>query len=92
MQFDGLVVPAITQFDEAGQVNAKGVAEVTETLISHGVHGIVACGTTGEAYALTPDERHLVISTVMKQAAGRVPVLSGVGGYRRNDYESQRAD
>ncbi len=84
VQFDGLVVPAITQFDEAGQVNAKGVAEVTELLISHGVHGIVACGTTGEAYSLTPDERHLVISTVIKQAAGRVPVLSGVGGMSTN--------
>ncbi len=84
MQFDGLVVPAITQFDENGQVDAKGVAEVTEVLISQGVHGIVACGTTGEAYSLTPDERHLVISTVIKQANGRVPVLSGVGGMSTN--------
>lgn len=84
MQFDGLVVPAITQFDETGQVDAKGVAEFTEVLISQGVHGIVACGTTGEAYSLTPDERHLVISTVMKQVAGRVPVLSGVGGMSTN--------
>jgi 4-hydroxy-tetrahydrodipicolinate synthase len=84
VQFDGLVVPAITQFDENGQVDAKGVAEVTEVLISQGVHGIVACGTTGEAYSLTPDERHLVISTVIKQANGRVPVLSGVGGMSTN--------
>lgn len=84
VQFDGLIVPAITQFDETGQVDAKGVAAVTEMLIEQGVHGIVACGTTGEAYSLTPDERHLVISTVMKQAAGRVPVLSGVGGMSTN--------
>lgn len=91
VQFDGLVVPAITQFDESGQVDAKGVAEVTEMLISHGVHGIVACGTTGEAYALTPDERHLVISTVIKQANGRVQVLSGVGGMATNMALDQAA-
>lgn len=84
MQFDGVVVPVITQFDEYGHVDTKGVAEFTDILVNQGVHGLVACGTTGEAYALTPDERHLVISTIMKTVAGRVPVLSGVGGMATN--------
>lgn len=91
MQFDGLIVPVITQFDEYGHVDAKGVAEFTEILIGHGVNGLVACGTTGEAYALTPDERHLVISTIQKQVAGRVPVLSGVGGMATNAALDQAA-
>ena len=84
MQFDGLVVPVITQFDEFGHVDAKGVAQTTEMLLAQGVHGLVACGTTGEAYALTPDERHLVTTTIMKTVNGRVPVLSGVGGMATN--------
>lgn len=84
MQFDGLIVPVITQFGENGQVDTKGVAAFTEILIEQGVNGLVACGTTGEAYALTPDERHLVTQTIMKQNNGRVPVLSGVGGMATN--------
>lgn len=84
MQFDGVLVPIITQFDETGHVDAKAVAEFTEILVGHGVDGLVACGTTGEAYALTPDERHLVTSTIIKVVNGRVPVLSGVGGMATN--------
>ena len=91
MQFDGLIVPVVTQFDEYGHVDAKGVTEFTEILINKGVNGLVACGTTGEAYALSPEERHLVISTIKKAAAGRVPVLSGVGAMATNAALDQAA-
>ncbi|MFM1819100.1 MAG: hypothetical protein RIS61_698, partial [Actinomycetota bacterium] len=39
MQFDGLIVPVITQFDENGLVDTKGVAAFTEILIEQGVNG-----------------------------------------------------
>ncbi len=84
MQFDGLIVPVITQFDESGQVDVKALAEFVEIMLANGVQGLVACGTTGEAYSLSQDERELVISTVLKQTAGRVPVLAGVGGMATN--------
>lgn len=89
MQFDGLIVPIITQFDKDGQIDAKAIAHFTEVLIANGVNGIVACGTTGEAYAMSLEERELVISTVLKQAAGRVQVLSGVGGMATNQALEQ---
>lgn len=80
MRLTGLYVPVITQFDAAGEVQLDRVQEWTELMLTHGVNGIVAVGTTGEAYALTLAERAAVANAVVTQVAGRVPVLAGVGG------------
>jgi 4-hydroxy-tetrahydrodipicolinate synthase len=47
--------------------------------IDQGSHGLVPVGTTGESPTLTHDEHEAVIETVVKQAAGRVPVIAGAG-------------
>lgn len=91
MSFDGVHVPVITPFDNDGNVDRARLAEFVDILIDAGVDGLVAVGTTGEAYALTIDERHTVISTIVKQAAGRVPVLAGVGGLSTNEAVGQAA-
>ena len=91
MSFDGVYVPVITPFDHDGNIDRARLAEFTDILIDAGVDGLVAVGTTGEAYALTIDERHTVISTIVKQASGRVPVLAGVGGLSTNEALGQAA-
>ena len=45
------------------------------------MHFLVPCGTTGETPTLTSDERDRVVRITVEVAAGRVPVLAGVGGY-----------
>lgn len=48
--------------------------------ISEGSNALVPCGTTGEAVTLTRDEHLRVVEIVVDEAAGRVPVIAGVGG------------
>ena len=73
------VHPAIvTHFDDALQIDHDAVAGEIERLIAAGVHGIVACGTMGEANSLTAAERRDVVVTAVGAAAGRVPVCIGV--------------
>ena len=43
------------------------------------MHGVVACGSTGEFTALSSDERRLVVETVVDQTARRVPVIAQTG-------------
>src|SRR3989442_1110094 len=50
---------------------------VVDYLIDAGAHGVAALGVAGEIYALTDAERRAVAQTVVKQAAGRVPVVVG---------------
>jgi 4-hydroxy-tetrahydrodipicolinate synthase len=47
--------------------------------IAGGVHGVVACGSTGEFSALSSDERRLVVEIVTDHVAGRVPVIAQTG-------------
>ncbi len=56
-----------------------------EYLIGAGVHGLIPLGSTGEFYALSPVERHDVLKTVVKAAAGRVPVVAGVNAGATRD-------
>lgn len=73
------VHPAIvTHFDDALQIDHDAVAGEVGRLIGGGVHGIVACGTMGEANSLTAAERRDVVTTAVAAAAGRVPVCVGV--------------
>jgi 4-hydroxy-tetrahydrodipicolinate synthase len=48
--------------------------------IDQGINGLVPVGTTGESPTLDFDEHFQVIELTVTAAAGRVPVLAGVGG------------
>ena len=65
--------------DERHSVDVSALRNLVEHQIAGGVDGLVACGTTGETATLEHHEYELVVSTVVAQAAGRVPVIAGVG-------------
>eukprot|EP01068_Selenidium_serpulae_P002219 Selendium_serpulae@DN2293_c0_g1_i1.p1 len=44
-----------------------------------GTHGIVVCGTTGEASSLSTAEWVTVVGTVIRTVDGRIPVIAGTG-------------
>ena len=71
----------VTPFDREGNVDEQAVRRLARRQIDAGVHFLVPCGTTGESPTLTEDERVRVVELVVHEAAGRVPVLAGAGGY-----------
>ena len=48
-------------------------------MLTLGVTGVVACGSTGETPTLSLDEFTRTVSIVIDQAAGRIPVMVGTG-------------
>lgn len=80
MELTGVYVPVITPFDESGRVDPVRLEAVIGSLIDAGVHGIVACGTTGEAYALSLEERRAITGRIKEIVNGAIPILGGVGG------------
>lgn len=81
----GVYVPLVTPFDSSGRVDLPVLDAIVESMLAAGVHGIVACGTTGEGYALTLEERRAVLARICEVNAGRVPVIAGVGGSSTNE-------
>ena len=81
----GVVVPLVTPLTCDDKVDTVSLRKLTEYLISHGVDCLYPCGTTGEMMYLSVEERKLVASTVIKQAAGRIPVFVHVGAWNQKD-------
>jgi 4-hydroxy-tetrahydrodipicolinate synthase len=80
-QFTGVGTALITPFTRTGALDEAGVKRLARRQIDAGVHFLVPCGTTGETPTLSPGERRRVVELVVEEAAGKVPVLAGAGGY-----------
>lgn len=80
MELTGVFVPVVTPFDASGRIDTARLDATVQALLAAGVHGMVACGTTGEAYALSLEERRAVSARIQEIVDGAVPILGGVGG------------
>ncbi len=82
-KFEGIYTPVITPYHQDGGVNWDALAEVIDTLIEKGVHGLISGGSTGENYTQTVAERIEIARFSSKQNAkhskARVPFVMGVG-------------
>ena len=75
----GVLTALATPFAPDGQIDTSALRRLVDRSIDGGVHGVVACGSTGEFAAMSSTERRLVVETVIDQAAGRVPVVAQTG-------------
>ena len=79
--FSGVGTALVTPFTRDGSLDEAAVRRLTRRQIDAGIHFLSPCGTTGEAPTLTHREKLRVVEIVVEEAAGRVPVLAGAGGY-----------
>ncbi|MFP3796269.1 dihydrodipicolinate synthase family protein [Paraburkholderia sp. SIMBA_027] len=85
MKFEGIYTPAITPLDAAGQIDNQAFAEVLESLIAAGVHGIIIGGSTGEYYAHTAQERFDLGKLAKEVIGSRTALIIGTGAVRTED-------
>ena len=79
--FTGCGTALVTPFSRDGALDEAAVRRLARRQIDAGIHFLVPVGTTGESPTLSEDERVRVVELVVEEAAGRVPVLAGAGGY-----------
>ena len=70
----------ITPFKADRSIDADALTNIVNHVIDNGADFLVILGTTSEAPTLTPEEKKLVISTILKANNGRLPALLGMGG------------
>jgi 4-hydroxy-tetrahydrodipicolinate synthase len=80
-RWQGCGTALVTPFTRAGAVDEAALRRLVRRQIEAGIHFLVPCGTTGESPTLSLDERRRVVEVVVDEAAGRVPVMAGAGGY-----------
>lgn len=73
------IYPAITtKFHADERIDAEGTARHIDFQIRNGIHGLVTCGSLGEASTLTLQEKLDVTRIAIEASAGRIPVLANV--------------
>ena len=78
-ELHGIIPPLATPLHADGSLNLDGVAALVEHVIGAGVHGVLALGSQGEAFALSDDERAAALDAILAAVNGRVPVIAGTG-------------
>lgn len=77
--FQGSMVALVTPFKQDGSIDWDALSKLVDFQLEGGTHGLIICGTTGEAATMTPDEQRRVLAFVVKQVDGRIPVVAGTG-------------
>lgn len=75
--FTGVIPPVATPMLPDHTVDHASLERLVDHLISAGVSGLFALGSTGETAYLTDDQRVAVLRTIVATAEGRVPVIAG---------------
>lgn len=76
--FSGSIVALVTPFRNR-EIDEDAYRGLVDWHIESGTHGIVPCGTTGEAPTLSMQEHKDVIDLCIDQARGRIPIMAGTG-------------
>jgi len=73
-------VALITPFKSDESIDYEALARLVELQVKSGTDYLVVCGTTAETPTLTEQEKEDITSFVIQTAAGRIPIVLGVGG------------
>ena len=76
---EGSIVALVTPFHEDGSVDFEALARLVDFHLQNGTDAILTLGTTGESSTMTDEEDNSVVDAVVKQVAGRIPVIAGSG-------------
>jgi 4-hydroxy-tetrahydrodipicolinate synthase len=77
--FQGVAVALATLFDAHDEVDVPATVDHAVRLCHAGLHAVVVAGTTGEAAALTPDERRVLLRAVRAAVPDGVALIAGTG-------------
>ncbi|MBS1229616.1 MAG: dihydrodipicolinate synthase [Proteobacteria bacterium] len=75
----GSIVAIVTPMLEDGSLDLPGMRRLVDFHVQEGTDAICVVGTTGESPTVNVEEHHELIRLVVKQVAGRIPVIAGTG-------------
>lgn len=77
--YQGIFPIALTPFDAQGEVDEASQLSLINYLIDCGVQGMAIFGNASEGYALSESEKTRLMSLIIKEVRGRVPVFVSTG-------------
>tara|TARA_B100000497_G_C7612046_1_gene367577 strand:+ start:115 stop:1038 length:924 start_codon:yes stop_codon:yes gene_type:complete len=90
LKIDGIVPVMLTPFNDVGQVDYEGLANLTEWYLNNGADALFAVCQSSEMQFLSLQERLKIARFVVSQVGGRVPVLAS--GHVSDSIEMQHEE
>jgi 4-hydroxy-tetrahydrodipicolinate synthase len=84
-KFRGTGIAIVTPFNDDGVIDWESFQKLINFWIESKVEYLVVLGTTGESPTIHGEEKQKVFSFVSDVAAGRIPLVAGIGGNDTND-------
>jgi len=78
--FQGSMVALITPMHPDGSLDLDAFRKLIDWHVDEGTDALVVVGTSGESPTVDFDEHAEIIRVAVEHAAGRIPVIAGVGG------------
>ena len=78
-KFQGVFVALNAVYDNEDNINVSAIKELVNKYAEIGVNGIYACGSTGEGFLLSTEERKQVAKAVVEASSGRITTIIHVG-------------
>ena len=83
-KFKGIFPALLTPFGKNGEINAKELEKLVKYNLEKGAKGFYVCGSTGEAFLLSTDERKKVME-IVKAAAPEATLIAHVGSVNERE-------
>ena len=77
--FKGTGTAIITPFKEDQSVDFIALSKIVHQQLAAGIDALVVLGTTGESPVINLSERKEIVSLVVKEVNGKIPVIVGTG-------------
>jgi len=77
--FKGVGTALITPFKEDQSVDFGSLKKILDHQLINNIDALIVLGTTGESPVIEYEERRKLISAVVEEAKGKVPVIIGTG-------------
>lgn len=76
-RFSGVVPPVATPLRADRSIDHASLERLVDHLITSGVRGLFALGSTGETAYFTDAQRVEIVRTIVSATGGRVPIIAG---------------
>jgi 4-hydroxy-tetrahydrodipicolinate synthase len=77
--FKGVGTALITPFKDDQSVDFDSLKKILDHQLKNNIDALIVLGTTGESPVIEYEERRKLISAVLEEAKGKVPVIIGTG-------------
>ncbi|MBT8378476.1 MAG: 4-hydroxy-tetrahydrodipicolinate synthase [Ignavibacteria bacterium] len=77
--FKGAGTALITPFAQDQSVDLNALIKIIQNQLQNKIDALIVLGTTGESPVIDYDERRKLISVVVEESIGKVPVIVGTG-------------